>query len=188
MVKLTPKIKQAIDLAAVLHLGQRRKGSGVPYVTHVYGVALILAGYSDDEDVVAAGLLHDVLEDVDGAVYGAAQMKRQFGARVYQLVRDVSDDKSLGSWRARKQGYLDHLADASPDALMISAADLIHNLTSIVEDYQTLGPQLWQRFNAPLADLHWFWATRITLIKARLDSPIVQDLETVYQAVQQLES
>ncbi|MBW3538266.1 HD domain-containing protein [Candidatus Parcubacteria bacterium] len=184
-MSLTPKVKRAIDLAAVLHARQKRKNSGLPYVTHVYGVAMILAGYTADEDVVAAGLLHDVLEDVAATRYGAAELKRQFGNRVYDMVEGVSDDKTIRAWRERKQAYLDHLAEGSGEVLMISAADLIHNLTSLAEDYVVQGPKVWRRFHVVPSQLHWFWAARIKLIKSRLDSPIVAELEAAYRAVEQ---
>ena len=124
-------LKHALDQAAVWHAAQKRKYPGVkvPYVSHLAGVVAILARHGLDEEVQAAGALHDCAED---ARVSYPEIERQFGARVAELVRDVSEpDKSL-SWEERKAAYLAHFRTKSWHAQAISLADKIDNLRSIV--------------------------------------------------------
>lgn len=124
-------LKRALNHAALWHKDQKRKYPGVlvPYVSHVAGVATILARHGFDEEVVAAGALHDVLEDC-GVSF--EELTRLFGPRVASLVRDVSEeDKSL-PWEERKRRYAEHFATKAWDAQAISLADRIDNFRSIV--------------------------------------------------------
>jgi (p)ppGpp synthase/HD superfamily hydrolase len=128
---MTPLLKRALDQAAVWHRDQKRKypGVDVPYVSHVAGVTAILARHGFDDDVLAAGALHDVLEDC-GVTH--AELARLFGARVADLVRVVSEeDKSL-PWEERKEKYLERFARAEWDAQAIGIADKVDNFASIV--------------------------------------------------------
>lgn len=135
-------IERAKQTATRLHKGQYRKGfkTAVEYITHPLAVADILAKYTTDENVIVAGILHDTLEDCD---YTYEQLQREFGSSVASIVADVTEDfalkRTLGekeSWALRKQKYLDHLRDASGEALMVCAADKIHNLNSIIAAYE----------------------------------------------------
>lgn len=128
---MTPSLKRALDQAAVWHRHQTRKypGVDVPYVSHVAGVALLLARHGFDDDVIVAGALHDVIEDC-GVTH--AELSRRFGPRVADLVRAVSEeDKSL-AWEERKTRYLEHFARAAWDAQAIAIADKTDNFVSIV--------------------------------------------------------
>jgi (p)ppGpp synthase/HD superfamily hydrolase len=134
---MTPLLKRALDAAAVWHRDQKRKypDADVPYVSHVAGVAAILARHGFDDEVVAAGALHDVLEDCGVA---HADLARRFGSRVADLVRAVSEeDKSL-PWEERKERYIERVARSSWDAQAIAIADKTDNFVSILvcaEDY-----------------------------------------------------
>jgi (p)ppGpp synthase/HD superfamily hydrolase len=137
-------LKRALDRAAVWHRDQKRKypGVDVPYVSHVAGVACILSRHGFDDHVVAAGALHDAMEDC-GVTYD--ELARLFGARVADLVRDVSEeDKSL-SWEDRKAAYLAHFASKPWEAQAISLADKIDNFRSIVVAAQDYGDP-WRMF------------------------------------------
>ena len=128
---MTPLLKRALDHAAVWHRDQKRKypGVDVPYVSHVAGVTAILARHGFDDEVLAAGALHDVLEDCGVA---HEELARLFGDRVADLVRAVSEaDKSL-PWEERKRAYLEQFARAPWDAQAIGIADKIDNFASIV--------------------------------------------------------
>ncbi len=134
----TPLLKSAFDWAAVWHKDQRRKypGADVPYMSHVAGVAAILARHGFAEEVVAAGALHDVIEDC-GVTH--ADLVAKFGARVAELVRHVSEeDKTLG-WEERKKRYLEHFSEKPWEAQAITLADKIDNLQSIVVCARTYG-------------------------------------------------
>lgn len=134
----TPLLKSAFDWAAVWHKDQHRKypNALVPYVSHVAGVASILSRHGFEEEIVAAGALHDVMEDC-GVEYD--ELVSKFGARVADLVRDVTeDDKSL-SWETRKRLYLERFSEKSWDAQAITLADKIDNFQSIIVCARTLG-------------------------------------------------
>lgn len=133
-----PLVKLAFDWAAVWHQGQKRKypNADVPYMSHVAGVAAILSRHGFAEEVVAAGALHDVLEDC-GVTH--AELAAKFGVRVADLVRHVSEeDKSL-SWEERKKRYLEHFAKKPWEAQAITLADKIDNFQSIVVCARTFG-------------------------------------------------
>lgn len=120
----TPTIDRALAVAARCHAGQTRKDDPTPYIAHPVAVAMIVSDFTDDEDVVVAALLHDVLEDVPPSVFSADDMTAGFGPRVTELVRGVSEAKTAGEetppWRVRKEGYLARLAEAPPECLLIS--------------------------------------------------------------------
>lgn len=184
-MKLTPKIHQAMNIAAQKHLGQKRKGNGLPYITHPFAVAFILNDYTDDEDVICAGLLHDVLEDVKG--YGYAKMENDFGWRISGIVREVSEDKDPDvksneklTWETRKKKYLKHLEKASQEALLVSAADKLHNMISMVELYGEKGSKIWEKFNASAERSLWFYKECFQIIRKQLKNKIVKDLEHAY--------
>lgn len=185
-MKLTQKIQQAINLASRLHLGQVRKGdSGLPYISHPFSVAWILSNYTEDEDIVVAGILHDVLEDVKGYYYD--DMVRDFGERVAQIVKGVSEDKDpniesdeKATWEERKSKYLANLKNDSDEALMVCAADKIHNLQSMISAYQEKGDALWDNFNSPKEKKLWLYQEILKFMKGRLNNPIVDELEEVY--------
>jgi (p)ppGpp synthase/HD superfamily hydrolase len=128
---MTPLLKRALDQAAVWHREQRRKypTAEVPYVSHPAGVALTLARHGFDDEVLAAGALHDVMEDCHVTHDALAKL---FGPRVASLVQAVSEeDKSL-SWEERKRVHLERLAHESWDAKAIATADKIDNFASIL--------------------------------------------------------
>ena len=190
-MKLTPKIQKAINLAADKHLGQKRKGIELPYIVHPYSVAFILNDYTENEDIIVAGLLHDVLEDVKG--YSYEDLEKDFGKSVAKIVKEVSEDKDpnveyyeKATWEERKAGYLANLENDSEEALMITAADKIHNLQSMLNDYDTFGKSLWEKFNASKERKMWFYGEVVKVIKKRLKNDIVKELEDIYNIVSKL--
>lgn len=190
-MKFTPAIQYAINRAAELHKGQMRKVSGVPFFTHPFGVALILSNFTDDEDIIIAGLLHDVLEDVRG--YSYDDMKREFGRGIADIVRGVTEEKSprtkrsaKETWMERKATYLEKLKKDSYEAMMISAADKMHNLYSMIEEYKISGDAIWSKFNAPEERKLWFYGEVLRVLKERLKSPIVKKLEEAYAEAENL--
>ena len=178
----TSYIQKAINKAADLHRGQTRKGDGLPYIVHPFSVAWILSNYTNDEDIIAAGLLHDVLEDVEGYEY--EDLKRDFGEKIANIVREVSEEgEDLGSknWEERKQKYLSHLENASFEALMICAADKIHNLISLIEGYNKQGRKVFEKFNAPIEKKMEFYGKVLEILQRKLDNKIVERFASVYK-------
>ena len=189
----TSKIQKAIRRASLLHEGQKRKCDGSPYVTHLFGVALILAHYVSDEDVIVAGILHDVLEDVPKEKYDASRMQKEFGDKVYAIVKEVTEDKdpqedktkNEALWIRRKENYINNLKNDSREALLVAAADKIHNLLSMLESHEKYGEEIWQHFHAPKDRRMWFYREVFVVLKERLTHPIVDELENVMKIAQE---
>ena len=171
MKNFTPKIQKALNLAGKLHEGQTRKGDGLPYIVHPVAVAWIISDYSEDEDLIAAALLHDTIEDCD---YNENQLKADFGPRVAEMVMGVTETNKEDPWQKRKDDYLNHLQAASYEAKMICAADKLHNLQSMIAAIEKFGDEAIKKFNAPLAKKIWFYNECLKRIET--DKRIPEDL------------
>jgi (p)ppGpp synthase/HD superfamily hydrolase len=148
----------ALGYASRLHRDQRRKGSGVPYVSHLLGVAALAIEAGADEDQAIAALLHDAVEDQGGAEQ-LAEIRRRFGDAVAAIVADCTDsDAELKPpWRARKEAYLRSL-DAKPArSLLVSLADKTHNAGAIVADLAVHGDAVWSRFTGGRDGSLWYY-------------------------------
>jgi (p)ppGpp synthase/HD superfamily hydrolase len=151
----SPLIEKALRLAARMHHGQRRKSSDIPYVTHLAGVALILqrAGF-DDDGLIAAALLHDVVEDTDCTL---ADLAGEFPDDVVGCVRAASEEKLDGEgnkrpWRARKRDHIAQVAASPLEARAIVLADKLHNLGTMLFDVEA-GENIWKRFGGSPGDV-----------------------------------
>lgn len=167
------RLARAREVAERAHAGQFRKGTRVPYVTHTVAVAEIVSRYTDDEDVVIAALFHDILEDVPSRVYSERRMLDEFGPRVVGLVKAVSEDKRADDeterpWRERKLSYMEHVrSEDDPCAMLICAADKIHNSSTMLSDYGTIGDGLWDRFNASKEDELWYYESMLAILSGK---------------------
>lgn len=190
-MKLTPRISEAINCVSKLHSKQFRKGDPtLPYVSHLFAVAWILSEYTNDEDIIIAGLLHDSLEDVEGYTY--EQLESDFGKKVADMVLNVSDDKTANeankkaSWDIRKQKYLEHLQFADKGSLLVCGADKIHNTVAYINDYKKNGPDVWSRFNAPPQKKISFYGTIAEILKFRLNNDMGIRLEKELETLKSL--
>ena len=153
-------VERAAVYAATQHSGQRRKGSGVPYILHAMEAAAIVSTMTADLDVIAAAMLHDVLEDT-GAAF--EEITGLFGEKVAMLVRAESEDKrpdrpKSETWVIRKQETLERLAEADERTKMIAMGDKLSNLRSMHRDILVMGDELWQRFNQKDPKMHaWYY-------------------------------
>jgi (p)ppGpp synthase/HD superfamily hydrolase len=143
----------AIIFATLKHDGQKRKGTDIPYITHPMEVMQILTANGCSEAVIAAGILHDVLEDT---ITTEAEIEEQFGDDVLHIVKHESEDKSK-SWKERKQATLDDLGTADLETKLVCCADKLSSLRSMLADKAEIGGELWKRFNAPKNDLRWYY-------------------------------
>lgn len=171
MINYSNRLDKAVRKAAWAHeqASQHRKGSDIPYIIHPFGVMVIASNATDDEDILIACLMHDVLEDVDSSIYSELQMCEDFGERVVSIVKDVTNDESLKDWGERSRAYLDHLEHkATDEAVIVSTADKIHNLLSILVDYETHGEELWARFTTKSStDQLWWYQSILEVITKR---------------------
>lgn len=190
-MKLTPLIQKAIYRSAELHAPHRRKVIERPYIVHPFSVAWLLSEYTKDEHIVAAAFLHDVLEDVEG--YDADAMRREFGEKVTAIVEGVSEAKHHPSdpsqrlsWEGRKLYYIDRLNTASRGSLLVSCADKIHNMRSLLEIHALKGDAVWNLFNAAPDRQYWFFEEVYLIMKRRLDSDMVKEYRRALAAVKKL--
>lgn len=168
MPALTPRLMRAIDTAAVSHRDHVRKGSGIPYVAHLYAVMHLVSQETGDEDVLIAALLHDVLEDVP-EIYPESRMREEFGDRVTEIVLGLTKDDSLPGWQARADAYLEQLEYRAPEeSVLIACADKLHNLMSILADEEVLGDRLWERFNSGKEQQQWWYARICGVVEKRM--------------------
>lgn len=169
---------KAFEYAVQVHGATKRKGTSIPYVSHLMAVsALVMENGGDDEQAIAA-LLHDVIED--GGPKHIEPIRANFGERVLSIVRACSDSESdpenKADWWRRKERYLAHLKDAPVEALLVSCADKVHNATAILEDYRRIGEKLWQRFNAGRDAQLRYYSALAALFAERLPGPLAERL------------
>lgn len=142
-------IQEAVEFASKVHKDQTRKGKDVPYITHPRTVAEILSRVTDDENIIAAGLLHDTIEDCQP--YGSVTkefLTEKFNADVARIVSDVSEQDKTLPWMERKMATIAHLKDMPHDSLLVKTADVLQNLSEVTEDIRTGGQSVFLRFNA----------------------------------------
>jgi (p)ppGpp synthase/HD superfamily hydrolase len=182
------RLARGLALAAELHAGQVRKGTTIPYLSHLLAVASLVAEDGGDEDQVIAALLHDSAEDQGGAAV-LARIAAELGDRVARIVRDCSDSlesagKEKAPWRERKQTVLDQLPHLPAESLTVIAADKLHNMRSTAADLRLDGPAVWDRFKTGREGFVWYHremllALRQTLPRSRsvqLMAPLLDDL------------
>lgn len=137
-------VSKAVMFATKAHEGQVRKATKIPYILHPLECAVIVSAMTMDEEMIAAALLHDTVEDCEGVT--VELIRKEFGDRVARFVAGESEDKSK-SWLERKQATIDHLQHADMEECILVLADKLSNIRSIVRDYKVFGEDLWERFN-----------------------------------------
>lgn len=178
------RIEQAIRAAAVLHQGQVRKGqSPYPYITHPFAVSCIIADYTNDEDTIIAGLLHDTLEDTE---YSEKELEVDFGPRVLEIVLGVTEDKNVKTWQARKASYLAALKHAPPESYIVAAADKIHNLRSVVEEYHEDPEGYLRNFGGSLEERFAHYERLADLFGVKLGNDIIREFDHVFSEYKRL--
>ncbi len=181
-----PKIQHAINIATSCHRDHKRIGLNLPYIVHPYSVALISAEYIEHEDVFCAALLHDVIED--SGEYSVEKMRQEFGDSVTLYVTSLTEEKTSSdsietlreNWEWRKQRYIDNLSKAPHEALIICAADSIHNLQSLMELKKSHGEKFWSSFGSSMDKKMLFYGKVLAQLRQSLSSPIVEKLGKVY--------
>ncbi len=168
-------IDQAILFATRAHQGQMRKASDTPYISHPFGVGVLLLQNGCEESLVAAGLLHDTLEDTDTT---EEELSTLFGDDLLILVKGCSEpDKSL-SWEERKTHTISSLKHASIGVCLVTCADKLHNLKTLYEDRKQLGDAIWERFARDYDHQKWYYTSVTAVLKERIgEHPLYKQLE-----------
>ena len=145
----TAILDRAIIFAVKAHAGTERRGKGYPYIVHPMEAVEIVATMTKDQELLAAAILHDTVEDTNVTI---DQIRDEFGDRVASLVASESDVMPEGvseedSWHARKQAAIDRLSNASHDAKIVALGDKLSNMRAIARDYAEQGDKLWNIFH-----------------------------------------
>jgi (p)ppGpp synthase/HD superfamily hydrolase len=179
-------LSEAFAHAARIHAAQRRKGTDIPYVSHLMAVAGIVLEHGGDEQLAIAALLHDAIEDC-GAEQ-EAEIAARFGPRIAAIVRDCTDAdvQPKPPWRARKEAYLAHLAHTGRDSLLVSAADKLHNARAIVADLRTHGPAMMSRFTAGAEGTLWYYRALADAFTRLLPGALSRELSLAVEDMERL--
>jgi (p)ppGpp synthase/HD superfamily hydrolase len=188
LLHLGHRFSRAVDYARILHI-ERRKGSDIPSMAHLLGVASLVIGeaghttFPVTEDMVIAALLHDAVEDHGGAPR-LKDIEYSFGANVARLVEGLSDTLAEDSnqkepWEQRKEAYLERLRGEPADLQLISAADKLYNARTILDDYRKIGPDVWKRFKRGRDLQIWYFNSLVQIFKTSGSNRIVEELERV---------
>ncbi len=173
-------LAEALRLAAALHAGMTRKGTDVPYLSHLLGVASLVVEHGGDTDCAVAALLHDAVEDCEG--FDLTAVRERFGERVARIVADCTDtlpgDRpgAKSPWLERKSRYLRHLASAPADSLLVAACDKRHNLASMVADLRREGRSTLRRFRSTPEQQLWYYEEVVRAIGKRVPDGLAAEL------------
>lgn len=177
MTILTRRFEDALVYACVIHAAQRRKGTDIPYVSHLLGVASLTLEHGGDEDQAIAALLHDAAEDQGGAER-LADIEGRFGPGVAAIVADCTDSwiEPKPEWRRRKEAYLAALPGKPRASLLVSLADKTHNARAIVADLGMCGDALWERFTGGREGSLWYYQALADQFGQLLPGPLAGEL------------
>ena len=180
-------VSEAIEFAVKAHDGMRRKKSDQPYILHPLEAATIVGTMTSDQEVIAAAILHDVVEDADVDI---EEIETKFGKRVKELVESETENKrshlpSADTWQIRKEESLEVLRQAEDiGVLMIWLGDKLANMRSLYRDHKQLGDALWERFNQKNPAAHaWYYRNIVKLTERLSDTSAWLEFKTLVELV-----
>ena len=170
---LTRRYDDALLFASELHRAQVRKGTAIPYFSHLLSVSALVLKSGGDEDQAIAGLLHDAVEDQGGAST-LEEIRARFGDRVAGFVADCTDSwtEPKPAWRERKEAYLAAIPSRRRESLLISLADKTDNARAILGDYREIGDRVWLNFRGLKDGTLWYYQSLSTLFSKYYPSPL----------------
>jgi (p)ppGpp synthase/HD superfamily hydrolase len=183
---MTDRFADAAAYALTLHRDQKRKGSGVPYVAHLLGVASIVLEHGGDEEESIAALLHDAVED-QGGLPTLEEIRRRFGERVADIVLGCSDATVTPKppWRERKEAYLRHVAGADRSVQLVSCSDKLYNARAILADFRVVGKEVWERFTGGREGSLWYYRSLCEVFKkSALPKQLVKELDRTVRKIE----
>lgn len=192
-MRFSPKIQKAIVVSSLCHSGTYRKVGNQPYISHPFAVALIVSEYTDKEEAICAALLHDVVEETRFSKKPCTfqDIEKNFGKKTTNIVQDLTEEEDKrnkkSGWKNRKEKYIKTIQNTkNTESLLVCCADKIHNILSMIEAYKEYGDAMWDSFNNPPERKLWFYEEILHILKKRLHSPIVGELELVYKKARAL--
>ncbi len=191
---LTARFTAAVEYARRFHT-EYRKGTEIPYMAHLLGVAALVMAEAGGrvpvtEEMVIAALLHDVVED-HGGLARLREVEEQFGAEAARMVAGLSDTFAEDhdrkeDWNQRKTAYLERLSEERDDVLLISAADKLYNAKAILDDYKAIGPKVFERFKRGCEQQLWYFDELLKIFRKSPENRIVKELERVVEELRTL--
>lgn len=187
MTDLSLRFEEALVFATQLHNTQKRKGSEIPYISHLLAVTALVLENGGDEDQAIAALLHDAAEDQGGEPI-IIEIGEKFGNQVAEIVKACSDtfQSPKPPWRQRKEKYLLHLETAPPKALLVSLADKVHNAQSIVMNHKEIGDQIWNRFRGKKNGTLWYYRELGKSFQKLFPGPLSTELSRLITTLESL--
>ncbi|MES0361199.1 MAG: HD domain-containing protein [Anaerolineales bacterium] len=184
---LTERFEDALIYSNRLHAGQLRKGSQVPYIAHLLGVAGLVLEDGGDEDEAIAALLHDAVED-QGGLITLKEIRKRYGPRVAEIVLSVSDtyENPKPPWRERKEGYITSIHSADLSARRVSLADKVYNARATLMDIKQEGESGWLRFNGGKEGTLWYYHQLIDAFRERGSGKLLQELIRVIGVLEEI--
>lgn len=184
--RLGRRFEQALLFATRKHAGQTRKASDVPYIGHLLGVTSLVLEAGGDEDLAIAALLHDVVEDCGGMPM-LKEVRKRFGKRVAHIVDGCTDayEEPKPPWYERKTKYLERLRTEDDDVRLVSCADKLHNVGTILRDYRQVGESVWERFRGKRDGTLWYYRALADEF-ARKPNRLVDELERVVRELEKV--
>lgn len=185
MTTLTERFDEAVRYARELHAAQARKGTGTPYVGHLFGVASIVLDDGGTEDEAIAALLHDAAEDQGGRAR-LDDIRVRFGDAVARIVEDCTDSWEMPKkpWAERKRVYAEHAKGLGPASLRVSAADKVHNTYATLRDLRNVGETVWNRFNASADDVMTYYGTLVRSYRQAGGGRLVDELARIVRGIE----
>ena len=179
----TSLFDKAVQFATEAHSGTERRGKGYPYIIHPMEAAAIVATMTKDQEMLAAAILHDTVEDTDVTI---EQIRERFGDRVALLVQNETAplDENM-PWREKKTAQLKQLADAPYDSKIVAMGDKFSNLSGIALDYRQIGDEVWKRFHAPNGkpDVEWYYRSLAEALSELSDKLTYQEYVKLLEEV-----
>lgn len=175
-------IERAARIAAIAHKDQIRKEGSIPYIVHPFMVARTLTIHGFSDQVIAAGLVHDVLEDTPITV---EFLRQELGDEVVDLVTAVTNDDTL-SWEEKKLAYIKSVRNSTDEARAVAVADKIHNAESLLAAYAIHKESLWNHFNAGREKKVWFEEEMLTMLRETWKHPLVDEYESLVLKIREL--
>jgi len=184
---LDVRFAEALQYAWELHRDQKRKMGGTPFFAHLMSVAGLALDYGGDQQEAIAALLHDAVED-QGGLETLEAIRRRFGQQVADIVEGCTDSfqQPKPPWRERKEQFLARLAGASDSVRLVSAADKIHNLRSLIREYRAHGEAVWAVFQGGREGTLWYYRTLLEVLWRGRPLPILQELADVWSQLENL--
>jgi (p)ppGpp synthase/HD superfamily hydrolase len=189
---LGDRFETALIMAHRLHRSQERKGSPVPYISHLMSVSALVIEEGGSEDEAIAALLHDAIEDQGGS--GTRDLLRvTFGDRVCAIIEGCTESEvqPKPAWRERKERHLAQLVNAPPSVVRVTIADKLHNVRSLLADYDRMGEAIWERFGGGKVGTIWYYREMLVRLRSAdntvsLDSASLRELAELVDRLEQL--